>query len=125
MSLADLFNEYHAEFSGKTRETSRDLTIDAGLIRFRLFGSDDRKNLAFQVEHGGGPVYFSCVSSSPVEIWGDVREVAEGPHEGALVVNPLSLGHEVEHAIRVIMSGWMLRNEDDGELLSPDKYVDL
>ena len=124
--LAILFNRYHQAFSGLTRETARDLDISNGNLRFRLFGSEERKNTAWKFEHPeGGKHYFVCVSSNPVEIWGDLREVAEGPHEGELVVNALSLGHELQHALRVIMSGWTLRNENDGVLLSPDKYVEI
>jgi hypothetical protein len=124
--LGALFNRYHQAFSGLTRETARDLDVTNGNIRFRLFGSEERKNTGWKLEHPeGGRKYFVCVSSKPIEIWGDLREVAEGPYEGELVINALSLGHELQHALRVIMASWALRNEDDGLLLSPDKYAEI
>ena len=124
--LGLLFNDYAAAFSNRVRETSRDLDINAGLIRFRLFGNDDRKNAAWKASgYGKDDIYFSAVSSNPIEIWGDVREVAAGEHEGQLVINTLSLGHELIHALRVILANWSLANEDEGEPMSPDKYTEI
>lgn len=124
--LGKLFNEYHQEFSALTEETPFDFDRTVGSVRFRFFGSDERKQVAWKQEHPEwGKIYFSCLSSNPVEIWGDLRQVKRGKHKGALVVNNLSMGHEILHAMRVVSSDWTLKNEYDGLLLSPDKYIEI
>jgi len=121
--LGKLFNEYAKEYSAITYEADRDFVIQLGDVTIYLFGSDDRKNTWWRENYPGcgDSIYFSCVSSRPVEIIGDVRQTENGEY----VVNPLSLGHELLHAIRIVMSNWSLKNEDDGELLSPDKYINI
>lgn len=124
-NLGLLFNAYAAEFSSVADECGQDFVIPLGDVIVYLFGAEERKQAAWRMAHpdcGDFDIYFMSVSGRPVEIWGDVRRVKDGLHKGALVVNNLSLGHEMMHALRVILSGWMIRNEDEGVLLSPDKY---
>lgn len=120
-SLADLFNEYQLSFLRATEPCNFNIDFTTGGIRFRLFGRDEDKQAAWKAEHPDcGPIFFVCLSSNPIEIWGDLRMA-----QGHPVINPLCLGHEVIHALRVAMSGWTLRNEDEGDLLSPDKYREV
>jgi len=123
-NLGLLFNAYAAEFSSVADECGQDFVIPLGDVIVYLFGSEARKQAAWRRAHPDCDfdIYFMSVSSQPVEIWGDVRRVKTGPYKGALVVNNLSLGHEMMHALRIVISGWMIRNEDEGVLLSPDKY---
>lgn len=125
--LGVLFNDYVNAFVALTQETDKDFIIDAGSVKYFLYGSDARKQAAWKKAHPGSldSIYFVVVSSYPVEIWGDLREVKSGPNKGGLVVNNLSLGHELIHGLRTIMSGWTSQNEDQGALLSPDKYAVL
>jgi len=125
--LGQLFNEYASEFSRLTEECPFDIDQSVGDIRFRLFGSNERKNLAYKMDHpeSSSKIYFSTVSSKQIVVWGDIRMVKSGPHKGEIVINPLSLGHEDIHCLRIIMANWGLHNEDEGELLSPDKYVEI
>jgi len=125
--LGQLFNEYAGEFSKITKETDKDFIINTGDIIFFIFGSDARKNEEWKKRHPncGESIYFISVSSKPIEIWLDVREVVSGKYKGQLVINKLSLGHEIVHALRIAMSKWTLKNEDDGIFLSPDKYLNI
>jgi len=121
--LGQLFNEYAAEFAKVTTEADQDFIIELGDVTVYLFGSDERKNAWWRDRYPeyGDHIYFSCVSSRPIEIIGDVRQTLNGEY----VVNPLSLGHELLHALRIVMSNWTLCSEDDGALLSPDKYINI
>lgn len=125
--LGELFNEYEKEFSRYTEPTRQliDVTVP---VRVRLYGDQQQKDAAWKREHpeASGSIYFVCVSSNPIEIWGVCRK---DPGTGKLCVNHLSLGHELNHAMRVALSNWTLKSEDpavDGSLmLSPDKYLNL
>jgi hypothetical protein len=106
-----------------TQETDLDLILPMGDTILYLFGSEERKNKWWRQNHpnNGDSIYFMSVSTNPVRIIGDIRVTKDGKY----VVNPLSLGHEFLHAMRIIDSKWTLRNEDDGRLLSPDKYINI
>ena len=121
--LGHVFNEYATEFAKVTTEADQDFIIELGDVTVYLFGSDERKNAWWRERHPGcgDGIYFSCVSSRPIEIIGDVRQTLDGEY----VINPLSLGHELLHALRIVMSNWTLRSEEDGVLLSPDKYTEI
>lgn len=126
--LGYLFNKYEHVFVGLT-EPTRQLADVTVAIRFRLFGDQQQMVGAWNAEHPDDPktgIYWMCLSSNPIEIWGVVRK--EGQY-GAMVVNHLSLGHEVNHALRVALSEWTLNSEDpenDGSaMLSPDRYIDI
>ncbi len=51
------------------------------------------------------------MSSTPPEIWGDLRETKDGE----IVINRLALGHELSHALKLL----------DARILDPDKDVKL
>ena len=123
--LGTLFNDYASAFSARTEGTAFDVDFTL-TVRIRLFGTDKRKNEAWEKEHGfKGPIYFTTISTDPPQIYGDLRQVKAGTHRAALVVNHLSLGHEILHALRVAMAEHKLKDEDDGLLMSPDKYADI
>jgi hypothetical protein len=119
--LGDLFNKYQDAFIDATDSTGKIIDILVP-VRIRLYGRQQDKIAAWNAEHPDNQdnMFFMSVSTNPVELWGDLREA-----DGKPVVNHFALGHELGHAMRVAMSGWTLRSEDDGEMLSPDKYIEI
>lgn len=109
--LGELFNEYHAEHLKATQEDSQmlDVTIT---VRVRMYGSDAHKQAQWDKDWRSkyptwGPVQWSCVSSNPPEIWGDLRETKGGE----IAINALALGHELAHVLK--LSDKRVHNPDD------------
>ncbi|MFA5409883.1 MAG: hypothetical protein WC343_14010 [Bacilli bacterium] len=113
--LGELFNEYHREHLKATQESPQmvDVTLT---VRVRLYGSDAHKQAHWDRDWRSnhpewGHVQWCSVSSTPPEIWGDLRETKDGE----IVINRLALGHELSHALKLL----------DARILDPDKDVKL
>ena len=107
-----LFNEEQRWFVEEHNPTRA--VIDTILtVRIRAYGSNAKKQADWDKDWRSKypnwqPVQNVTVSSNPIEIWVDL----EKDDEGALVFNPMLLGHEMIHAVG-------LQNK---KFLNPDKY---
>ncbi|MFA5323407.1 MAG: hypothetical protein WC373_12110 [Smithella sp.] len=124
--LGELFNQYAAAIQDVSGPCGEEIDVTVS-VRVRLFGDSGRKNEAWRREHAEPQeISWMSVSSSPVEVWGDLRR-EKGTAK--LLINTLALGHEFQHALRIALSEWTLRSEDPAEdgcdVLSPDYYTEL
>jgi len=113
--LGQLFNEYHREYLASTKPSEQmvDVTIT---LRVRMYGSNAHKQLHWDRDWRSkypdwGPVQWCSVSSTPPEIWGDLRETKDGE----IVINRIALGHELSHALKLL----------DARVMDPDQDVKL
>jgi len=113
--LGELFNEYHKEHLAATQESPQmeDVTLT---VRIRLYGNDLQKQMWWDRDWRSkhpewAPVQWCSVSSTPPEIWGDLRETKDGQ----IAINHLALGHELAHVLKLF----------DARVHDPDETVKL
>ena len=113
--LGELFNEYQAEHQAATKPSEQmvDVTIT---LRVRIYGSNAHKQLHWDRDWRSkypdwGPVQWCAVSSTPPEIWGDLRATKDGQ----IAINHLALGHELAHVLKLL----------DKRVHDPDETTEL
>ncbi|HHT9145628.1 MAG TPA: hypothetical protein ACFYD4_08110 [Candidatus Wunengus sp. YC61] len=112
--LGNLFNSYNAAINEASEPTDDSIDVEVR-VRIRLFGNNTQKQKAWeeyqkQIGVKWGPVSWANVSSTPQQIWGDLRK-----RGGEIFINKLALGHELVHSLKIL----------DQRVMNPDKYAQL
>ena len=110
--LGELFNRYCSAIDAVSAPTIESIDVFVA-VRIRLYGDQSQKQAAFDelAKANGavwGQVQWSTVSTTPPQIFGDLKQCG-----GQLMVNHLALGHELCHVLRLV----------DNRILDPDAYA--
>jgi hypothetical protein len=106
--LGELTNAFNRAVDYKTEPTDDYVDIDV-TVRVRLYGRKEDKQRNWK-QLFDSQVQWGMISTDPPQIFGDLREV-----DGKLFANPVMLGHELLHILRL----------KDLRLKDPDEYEGL
>jgi hypothetical protein len=106
--LGELVNAFNHAVEHKTEPTDNVVDLDI-TVRVRLYGRQDDKQRDWK-PLCGSHCQWAMAATDPPQIFGDLREV-----DGELFVNPVMLGHELAHVLRL----------KDRRIKDPDTYEGL
>jgi hypothetical protein len=110
--LGEIFNRYCSAINAVSAPATEHIDVNV-VVRIRLYGDQAQKQAAFdELAKANGAVWgrvqWSTVSTTPPQMFGDLRLCA-----GQLIINHLALGHELCHVLRLV----------DDRILDPDAYA--